>query len=111
LDIIIRELAGPPYHISPFEVLKKWTLPQVLFTFIGKQEHLAADARQQFSLTMAAIGSVFSKDGKRLAKKVFDSLEIGGPPTMEDTLDSLSDSQIKILYGADALEAWKKKRS
>jgi hypothetical protein len=111
LDILIRELAGPPYYISPFEVLKKWTLPQVLFTFIGKQESLAADARQQFSLTMAAIGSIFSKDGKKLAKKVLDTLELGGPPTMEDTLDSLSDTQIKILYGIDTLEAWQKKRS
>lgn len=81
----------------------------MLFTFIGKQEVLAADARQQFSLTMAAIGSVFSKDGKKIAKSILDTLELGHPETTEDVLERMSDKQIKILYGGDALEAWKER--
>ncbi len=83
--------------------MKQWTLPQVLHAYIGKQEQESADARQQFSLTMAAIGSVFSKDGKKVARNVLSSLE--GPKMSDaDIIDQLDDIQRKVLYGDEKLE-------
>jgi hypothetical protein len=95
---MIISLAGTPYHIQPAVLLREWTLPQALFAYIHQMEENAADARQQFLLTMAAIGSVFSKDGEKIAKRVLKSFD-GPPLTVEDVKESLTDAQKAVLFG------------
>jgi hypothetical protein len=78
--------------------MREWTIPQALFAYFHQMEEQAADARQQFLLTMAAIGSVFSKDGEKVAKRVLDSFD-GPPLKLEDVKETLSESQKAVLFG------------
>lgn len=73
-------------------------MPQLLFTAIGIQEQQAADARQHFLMTMAAIGACFAKDGQQIANKVLASLD-GGPLTVEDVYQTMSDDARKVMFG------------
>ena len=95
---MIISLAGAPYHIQPATLLREWTIPQALFAYIHQMEEQAADARQQFLLTMAAIGSIFSKDGEKIAKRVLASFD-GPPLTVEDIKETLSEAQKAVLFG------------
>jgi hypothetical protein len=52
---------------------------------------------------MAAIGSVFSKDGDKIARRFLDSFE-GPPLTIEDIKQELSDAQKAVLFGRKAVE-------
>lgn len=78
------------------------TLPQVLYMLLGKKEHEAADARQFFTLTMAAIGSCFGKDGERLANKILDSLD-GPPVPIDELIRDMPREQALIMFGAARL--------
>lgn len=78
----------------------------MLFTYIGIQEQNAADARQMFTLTMAAIGAVFSKRGSKIAERILASLD-GPDATVEDLLDELSETEALVLFGKERLEAMK----
>lgn len=98
-------MGGSPYYINPHEILKSWTLPQVIYTFLGKLEYDAANARQQFTLTMAAIGAVFSKDGKKIARKFMSALDGPGLST-DDVFENLGEDQKLILFGQSAMEQY-----
>jgi hypothetical protein len=89
-------------------VVTTWTLPQVLFSYIGIQEQNAADARQMFTLTMAAIGAVFSKRGSKIAERILASLD-GPDATVEDLLDELSETEALVLFGKQKLEEMREK--
>jgi len=93
------DLSGPPFHINVRDALETWTLPQLLFAYASRDEHLAADARQMFQLTMLAIGATFSKDGQQLAKEVLTTLE-GGTFSTEEWADQLSDKEQLVLFGS-----------
>lgn len=69
---------------------------------LGKKEHEAADARQFFTLTMAAIGSCFGKNGDQLANKVLDSLD-GPLIPVEDIIRDMPRDQAIIMFGAARL--------
>lgn len=88
-------------------IVKQWSLPQVLHSYIGKQEYDSANARQQFMLTMAAIGCSFSKNGNRIAQGILRDLD-GPGYDVEDVMDTLSDTQLKVLFGQQAVEDRKK---
>lgn len=98
IDDIVISLAGMPYHIHPQVLLKTWTVPQALYAYINQTEQKAADARQQFILTMAAIGSVFSKDGEKIAKRILKTFD-GGSMSSEELMETLSDTQKTVLFG------------
>lgn len=91
-------MAGTPYNIPPATLLTQWTVPQALYAYIRQTEEQAADARQQFLLTMAAIGSVFSKDGDKIAKRFLETFD-GGVMSKEELVETLSDSQKTVLFG------------
>ena len=95
------DLAGVPFHLRPQETLN-WTLPQILFTWVQKREQTSADARQMFQLTMAAIGSVFAKDGAKMAEEVMATLE-GGAMTADEVAEKLDDTAKLVLYGSKRL--------
>lgn len=96
------DLAGSPYHIPIREALREWTLPQILFAWVSRQESQAADARQTFQLTLLAIGAAFAKDGTKIANNVISALE-GGAMTEEDLIEELSEDARLILFGSKRL--------
>lgn len=75
----------------------------VLHSYIGKEEADSHAARQQFLLTMAAIGCSFSKNGSHSAQKILKNLE-GPGLAVEDIMEDLSDTQVLVLFGKDELE-------
>ena len=96
------DLAAAPYHIPAREALYEWTLPQVLFAWMSRQEEQAAEARQMFQLTMLAIGATFAKDGSKIANTVIDALD-GGRMTEEDLIEELSEQAQLVLFGSKRL--------
>lgn len=79
-----------------------------MYYVVGMQEKNAADSRQQFILTMAAIGAVFSKNGKQLASNIIRTLS-GPVESVDDVLDELEYDQLRIMFGDEKLEEWGKK--
>ncbi len=57
-----------------------------------------------FILTMAAIGCSFSKGGNGIAQRILRDLD-GPGEQLEEVVKSLSETQLKVLFGEDALKA------
>jgi hypothetical protein len=96
------DLAGPPFHLDPSNVVKNWTLPQVLLAWVRKLQDESESARQSIMLRMTAIGGVMSKEGGKHARDVIRQLE-GPALTTGDLIDQLPDEAKLVMFGRSRL--------
>lgn len=73
-------------------------MPQAVYMWIVGRDIVSSEARRTFTLTMAAISSVFGKNGKQLAQSVLRALE-GPKLTVEDLMQELDPVSQMVLFG------------
>lgn len=92
------DLAGDPFYLSPLTTIH-WTLPQVLFAWVRRQQDQSWNARQSIFERMVSIGGVLSEDGNKQAKRIMTDLE-GLPVTDRELIEQMGDAAQMIMFGS-----------